>query len=163
MARTVLKVLLNEPIVLDIGTEETPYLLEIKEPMQDDLGRMLTVMQLSISKFLKDNAKLIATAWKGGDVSKIDLELAAIADVCVDLVAAVMEKDQAYVRAHVSPRQQAAIVESFLEVLDWKLIRSFFQKAMTNWKAVSIPTNGNVEAPSWSQNASPTSPGPSPS
>ena len=159
MARTELQVLINEPVTIIVGTVDAPIRVEIREPMQADLGRYLVVIESSIKQLLRDNLPLLQAAYAGQDTSKIGADLSALAGVFSKLVAAIMGRDEAWVSENVTPRQQAAIVEAFLDVLGWDFIKETFHRAMRGWKGLT-PTNASESVPSWSVGASPTSPGP---
>lgn len=158
MARTELQVLINEPVTIIVGTADAPISVEIKEPMQAELGKYLTLLNVSLKQLLKDNIPLLQAAYAGHDVSQIPMDLSAVAGIFSKLVAAIMGREEQWVSENVTPRQQAAIVQAFLDVLGWDFIKETFRQAMRGWKG-QTPKSENDSAPSWSVGASPTSPG----
>lgn len=149
MERTDMQVLLNDPVVITIGTAEAPRVITIREPSNAELGEYLALLNQAIMRLLKDNMPLITAAVKGEDVSGIAMDMAGLSDVTTLLVAKIVGEDAGYVRNQMSARQSAAIIRAFLDVLGWEFIRESFQQATKAWSRATAPKSASVEAPSW--------------
>jgi hypothetical protein len=159
MSRNELQVLLNEPIVVVIGTAKAPRRVEVKEPTNAELGEYLTIINVSLMELLRANAPLITAVFAGKDTSTINADPAAIADIVTKLVAKIVGESEDFVRNEMSAKQSVAITRAFLDVLGWEFIRESFLQATRAWGRVSTPQSKSDVAPPWPVESSPTSAG----
>lgn len=146
-----LQVLLNEPIVILIGTQENPKRVEIREPSNAEFGEYIVLINAALYRMFKDNMPLILAAFNGDKkgVANASLNLAFLEDLMSPLVAKLVGENVDYVTNKMTARQTTAVLHAFLDVVGWEFIRESFRQAATTWKGTSAPTNESDEVPSW--------------
>lgn len=149
MPRTELDVLLNEPIVITIGTAEEPKRIEIREPSNAELGEYLSLIDGALKRMLRDNMPIIKAAVTGGDYTKLQYNPAWMVDATFPVVAKIVGESQEYVETKMSARQSVAVINAFIDVIGWEFLKERFLSAAKAWSQTATQSNGNAEAPPW--------------
>jgi len=143
-----LRILVNEPVKITIGTADEPLTIEIREPTNAEIGDALTRLNAMLRELVVRNMTFIQGLLAGKDPKELPLDISNGMEAIYTMVAFIIGKDEAFVRQTMTPRQTAAVWKAWLDMLGWDVIWATFLAAVRAFKA-GDETATETPTPPW--------------